>query len=139
MAHAATHGSTRPGLYASIKTLIGALVASVRLRLDLVAVEVAEEKARLLTQLWWVGAAFLCALVGLIFSGSFFILLAWDTPYRLWVAGLVPLVFLLAAAGLGRTCLLRQRSWPRPFAASLRELNRDLEALRSRDPRAMPQ
>jgi uncharacterized membrane protein YqjE len=138
MPHTAATGPARPGLYDSIKTLAGTLIESVRLRLDLVAVEVAEEKARLLTQVWLAGAAFLCALLGLIFSGVFLVLLAWDTPYRLWVAGLVPTVFLLAAAGLGRACWLHQRSSPRPFAASLRELSRDVEALRSRDTRPVP-
>lgn len=118
------------GLYESVKTLARNLIDSARTRLHLLALEIAEERAHIGSMVLLSAAAMVCALVGLIFIAGFFILLAWDTPYRFWVAGLVPVFFLLAAAVLGLVCRNRHKSRGPLFAASLREMVRDIEKLK---------
>lgn len=124
------------GLYESAKSLVRNIIESLRTRLHLFSLELAEEKARVLSLAVFGAAAFICALVGLIFSGAFFIVWAWDTPYRLLIAGLVPLFFLLAAGVLLQVGRQRNKARGPMFAASLGEMVKDIDKLRGRSERA---
>lgn len=136
MLHESIRGQTSPGgLYESAKSLVRNIIESLRTRLHLLSLEIAEEKARVVSLAMFGAAAVVCALVGLIYAGGFFIVLAWDTPYRLWVAGLVPLFFIVAAVVLGLVGRSRNRSRGPMFAASLGEMVKDIDRLRGRGER----
>lgn len=122
----------RPGLYASVKGLLGTSLTLLQTRLQLLATELAEERERLLASLVWTAVAVLALGAGLFFTALFLIVLFWEQ--RLLVAGLSAGVFL--AAGILAGCFAR-RLWTAPsdlFAASLAELSRDRAALRSPEP-----
>lgn len=118
-----------PGIVESVKRLLGSLVAIVHGRFELVALELQEETARLLGILLWSAAALLCATIGLSFV-AVAVLLAAPPERRLLVAALLAFAF-LAAAGIAVLLARRlQRAKPRPFDASLTELERDHRRLR---------
>ena len=122
----------RPGLYASVKGLLGTSLTLLQTRLQLLATELAEERERLLSSLVWTAVAVLALGAGLFFTALFLIVLFWEQ--RLLVAGLSAGAFLVA--GILATCFAR-RLWTAPsdlFAASLAELSRDRAALRSSEP-----
>ena len=118
----------RPGLYASVKGLLGTSLTLLQTRLHLLATELEEERQRLLVSLLWTAVAVLALGIGLFFTALFLTVLFWEQ--RLLVAGLSAGVFL--AAGIFAACLAR-RLWSSPsglFAASLAELSTDRAALR---------
>ena len=118
----------RPGLYASVKGLLGTSLTLLQTRLHLLATELEEERQRLLVSLLWTAVAVLAIGIGLFFTALFLTVLFWEQ--RLLVAGLSASVFLLV--GIVAACLAR-RLWSSPsglFAASLAELSSDRAALR---------
>jgi uncharacterized membrane protein YqjE len=119
-----------PRLFDSLRSLLGNLAAMTRTRLELASVELAEEKARLMQQafLGLLGLAFLS--LGMIALTALIVILCWDTYRWQVLAGLVALYF-----GIAVYCLLRVRravqEAPSMFEATLAELDKDREALKS--------
>ena len=120
-------GAPRPGLFASLRGLLGTGLAIAQTRLSLLATEVAEERARLLALLAYGALALICLAAGAIFFAIFLTVLLWDSN-RLLVLGIISALFLgggaIALAVAGR--LARQPS--QLFAASLAELAKDRDA-----------
>ena len=118
------------GLLARARRFVGALLEHIATRGELLSIELAEEKERLLHALIAAGILLVTALLGLVFLGVLVLVLAWDTDHRVLVAALIPVVFIAAAAGawfwlkslIGRKTAL--------FRDSLRELRQDAESLR---------
>lgn len=114
---------------ASARTLLESLVALGQYRLELLGVEVQEEKLRWLQLFIWSAAAVLTGLLALIFASLTIVYLFWETA-RLVVLGSLAGVYLGATAGIVfalRRFLARQ---PQPFATSLQELTRDRACIR---------
>lgn len=122
----------RPGLYASVKGLLGTSLTLLQIRLQLLGTELEEERRRVLILLLWGGVALIALGAGVIFAVIFLIVLFWDS-HRLLALGIATAGFLgtgvaalFAAYNLGRT--------PSGlFSASLAELSADREALRAQD------
>ena len=93
----------RRGLFASARGLLGTGVSLLHNRLELLGVELAEERARLLSLLAYGGAAFLCIAAGLIFLAIFLTVLLWENN-RLLALGIFSALFL----GAGITSLQRR-------------------------------
>jgi uncharacterized membrane protein YqjE len=119
------------GLLARARRFTGALLEHVATRGELLAVEIAEEKQRLVQAL--VAAAILVtgALTGLVFLGVLALVLAWDTSYRTAVAVVIPVVFIAVAVGalFWLKSLVSKKT--ALFRDSLRELREDAQSLRS--------
>lgn len=111
-----------------VRRLGASLLTLGRIRLELLAIEVQEEKARIAALLFW--AAFTAILAGfaLVFVALTLTVLLWDS-HRLLALGLSAGVFVaVAAAGVWKLrCLTRQGHTL--FASSLAELRRDAAAL----------
>lgn len=123
----------RPGLFASVKGLLGTSLTLLQTRLQLLATELEEERQRLLALLLWGAVAVLGLGAGLVFLAIFLTVLLWDS-HRLLVLGIFTAVFLgtgLIAVYLA--CKLG-RSPSGLFAASMVELGRDRAALRDVEP-----
>lgn len=116
------------GLVASLRRLLGTLLETAQVRLDLIAVEIEQEKQRLLTVLLLAVLALLLACVGLVLAAGLLVL-AVAPPYRLAVLGVLTLLFLGAAAALvGRARAVL--ATPGGIAAASRgEIARDRQAL----------
>src|SRR5690606_30165231 len=119
------------GLRRSVFGVAGSLVGLLRTRLELFALEAAEEKARLVKLLGMAFAALLfLTLAVLVFTVTIAVAF-WPTEDRYLALGL--LAALYAVIGVGLLLLLRHElvSGPVPFAATFEELGRDADLLDS--------
>lgn len=118
----------RGGLGASLRSLMGNGLGLLQTRLELLAVEVQEEKARLVSLLVFGTAAFVMLSFGLVFLSVFLTVLLWDS-HRLLALGMFTAVFL----GGGFAALVAMRTLARTpsrlFVASIAELAQDRAAL----------
>jgi len=121
----------RGGLFDSVRTLAGTLLAIGRTRLELLSTELEEERLRLSSMLVWALAALFCAAAGVALVTLFFVVLLWDT--NRWLAlGIPTLLYLLGAVLSWRVVLAKARAKPRLFSSSLAELSKDRARLASR-------
>lgn len=119
----------RPGLYASVKGLLGTSLTLLQTRIQLLATELEEERQRVLALLLWGAVAVLALGAGLLFLAIFLTVLLWDSQ-RLLVLGIFTALFLgIGAVAVYLSCKLG-RSPSGLFAASMAELSRDRAALR---------
>lgn len=116
------------GLFASTRGLLGTGVTLLHNRLELLGVELAEERVRLVSLLAYGGAAFLCLAAGLIFLAIFLTVLLWESN-RLLALGVFSALFLGAGVASVTLAMSLARSGSKLFSASLAELRRDREAL----------
>lgn len=132
MGETAGDTSRQRGLFASTKGLLGTGVTLLHNRLELLGVELAEERVRLVSLLAYGGAAFLCIAAGLVFLAIFLTVLMWESN-RLLALGVFSALFL--GAGIASLIMARNLagSGSKLFAASLAELRKDREALAPSD------
>jgi len=120
------------GLFSSLRRMAETALGTVQNRVELLAIELREEKCWLISTLLWSAAA-------MFFSGIAIVLLVGTSLYfvpasaRLWVAiGFIVLfsyVALNAIVGLRRSM---QRKRP-PLSDTIGELKKDIEWIRSQD------
>jgi uncharacterized membrane protein YqjE len=119
--------SSRSGLFASLRRLAATALALAQTRLELLAVEVQEEKIRLASLLAYGAAGVILLTFGVVFLAVFLTVLLWDSNRLLVLGG--GSAFLL---GGGFICLLIARHHARTpsglFAGSLAELAKDRAA-----------
>ena len=121
----------RKGLFDSLKTLAGTLLAIGRTRLELLSTELEEERLRLSSMLLWTLIALFCAGIGIIMITAFFVVLLWDTN-RLLALGIPASLFLLGSVISWRVVVIKASIKPRLFSSSIVELSKDSEQLTSR-------
>jgi uncharacterized membrane protein YqjE len=114
----------RTGIVGSIRNLADGLVGTVQDRLELVAVELQEEKIRLIEIFFLINLALITAALALTFLGFALIVLFWDHA-RIAVAGSL-------AAACASICLVaafvlfrKLASQPRMLDAAREEIARD--------------
>jgi uncharacterized membrane protein YqjE len=117
-------------LLASLKRMVGTLVAMAETRLELLVVEFEEERARVGVLLLYAALAMLFLAMGIILITFLIIVLCWDS-YRIQSVGGLAAFFLVGGFVLWRIMRAKAREKPRLFAASLAELHRDREQLQS--------
>jgi uncharacterized membrane protein YqjE len=101
-------------------------------RLELLGVELAEERVRLVSLLAYGAAAFLCLAAGLIFFAIFITVLLWESN-RLLALGVFSALFLGAGIVSLSLAMSLAHSGSKLFSASLAELRKDREALATSD------
>lgn len=116
------------GLFASTKGLLGTGLSLLHNRLELLGVELAEERVRLVSLLAYGATAFLCLAAGLIFLAVFLTVLLWENN-RLLALGVFSALFLGAGVASLTLAMSLARSGSRLFSASLAELRKDRDAL----------
>lgn len=117
------------GLLHALRSFGDGLLGSVEDRLSLLAVELQEEKFRLIQIFIWISAAVFSGMLAVTFASLTIVYLFWETA-RLWVlVGLTAIyIAALVTTIVGfRRFIARQ---PKPFAATLSELKEDREAIR---------
>lgn len=119
------------GIFDSLRALLDTVVSILHNRAELFTTEVEEEATRLVGVALWGLVSVLSVMIGASLV-SLTILLAIPEGYRAWVAGGLGIVF-LAVAGIGVFAMRKiLRAKPRPFDATLRELEKDRDHLRGR-------
>jgi uncharacterized membrane protein YqjE len=117
------------GLLASLRSLTDSLLGSVHDRVQLLSVELQEEKHRLIQILLWLSAIVALGFLALIFASLALVVAFWETARMTAVIALaVAYVGGLVAVVIGfRRYLARQ---PSPFNATLSELRDDRSCIR---------
>ena len=118
----------RGGLFDSLKTLASTLVAIGRTRLELLSIDIEEERVWLTSMLVWTLTALFCAGLSILLVILFFIVIWWDT-HRLLAVAIPALLLMLCAVLAVNVVRGKMRAKPRLFAASLAELSKDHEHL----------
>ncbi len=121
-------GST--GYLASLRVLGGGLLAALRDRLQLLSLELHEEKFRVIQIFIWISAAVFSGMMAISFASLTLVYVFWESA-RLAVLGGLALVYIVAFVTIViafRRYLARQ---PKPFAATLSEIGDDLKSVAS--------
>ena len=118
------------GLMGSVRRLTGSLIAILSTRLELLANELQEERLRLTQMLLLALIALFCLGTGLTLLNAFIVVLFWD-GHRLLALGLLSLLYLVAGAAIAVVVRAKAQAGSKLFAASLAELDKDRQALRS--------
>jgi uncharacterized membrane protein YqjE len=117
-----------PGIYDSLKRLLGTLAAIAQTRIELLGTEVEEQVARLVSMLLWTIIALFCGFTAAILIAIVVLLTFWDTNRML-----AAVLLMAGYASLGLLAWLRIRSLARArpplFQATLEELAKDRNRL----------
>jgi uncharacterized membrane protein YqjE len=132
MGEPAGKAQDQQGLFASTRGLLGTGVTLLHNRLQLLGVELAEERVRLVSMLAYGGAAFLCIAAGLVFLAILLTVVMWESN-RLLALGIFSALFLGAGIASAALALSLARGGSKLFSASLAELRKDRDTLSAGD------
>ena len=118
-----------PGLFSSLRRLLDTVLATVQNRVELFAVELREEKCRLIEAIILAVVVVALATVTLTLVTLTIVVLLWDTA-RVAALVSVSVLYLVATALVARALVVRLKA-SRPFSATLEELKKDRECLRA--------
>jgi len=127
---------TRPGaaagvgLLVSLRRLVGTAFELAQVRLELIGIELEEQKLRILAALVWAVFGVMLVGVGLALFAGCVVLLFWE-GYRLQAMVVLMLVFVAAGVFALRQATVRLKTPPGAFAASAAELAQDRAGLAS--------
>src|SRR4051812_39001243 len=112
------------GLLGSVRSLVDNLLGSVHDRIELISLELQEEKQRLIQLFVWISVAVFTGMMALAFASFTLVYLFWESA-RLIALGALTLVY--SGAAIAAVLMLRRQiaRQPKPFAASLQELRND--------------
>lgn len=119
------------GLFDSAKALLATLVAIAHNRLELLSTELQEEIGRVALMLLWGAIGLFLVFLGIAFLALVILIAFWD-DHRLLVVSVLAVLFVVLAVAAGFAAWRQIVPKPRPFDASLTELEKDHERLRSR-------
>lgn len=118
------------GFLDSLRHLGDGLLGAVHDRVELLAVELHEEKFRLIRIFVWISAAVFTGMMALTFASLALVYLFWDGARLAVLGGLAG--FYLIALGVILAAFRRYLSrQPRPLAATLQELHDDRTCIRN--------
>ncbi len=123
------HDDPPRGIFDSLRALLDTILAILHNRTELLTTELEEELTRLVGVLVWTLVAVFSAMIGATFLGAMILMLA-PPAYRSLTAAGMALLFLIVAAVGYRSIRKILRAKPRPFDATLHELEKDREHLR---------
>jgi uncharacterized membrane protein YqjE len=117
------------GLLGSLRGLADGLLGSAHDRLELLTIELHEEKYRLIQSFIWISSIVFLAALALVFVSFALVVLMWDTA-RMTVITILAAGYVagLVAAVIGFKNYLKRQ--PRPFAGTLAELRNDRSCIR---------
>jgi uncharacterized membrane protein YqjE len=117
------------GFLASFRVLGDGLAASLQDRLELLSLELQEEKFRLIQIFLWISAAVFTGIMTLAFA-SLALVYCCPPPYRLSALLGLTLFYSAALAAIIVTFRRYLSRQPKPFAATLHELGEDRACIR---------
>jgi len=119
------------GLFESLRNLSVSLVGIVQTRLELLSVDIAEERVHQTTLIVLALLALFCFGVGVVLLSILIVVAFWES-HRLAALGGLAGIFLATGAGAVWFALHKIRTKPRLFQASLAELAKDRQHLKAR-------
>jgi uncharacterized membrane protein YqjE len=121
-------GASPGGLHDVLSRLAAAAIALVRTRAEIAALDFDEAGTRAKSRVALLVVALLCFAVGTLGATAFIVVYFWDT-HRLTALGVITIAYFVAGVLAFWRFSVRQRTDPRPFAATIAELERDLQWL----------
>jgi len=121
-------GAPPGGLQDSLSRLASATIALVRTRAEIASLDFDEYGAQAKSRATLLVIGLLCLAVGTLAATAFIVVYFWDT-YRLTAFGLITIGYFVAGGLALWRFSVRQRTDPKPFAATLAELERDVKWL----------
>jgi uncharacterized membrane protein YqjE len=118
------------GLLGNLRGFADGLIGSAHDRLELLAVELHEEKHRLIQIFIWISALVFLAMLALVFASLAIVVLWWETARVAVVCSLAG-VYSAALVGVAIGFQRYIKRQPKPFAATLSELREDRECIRA--------
>lgn len=120
------------GVVASLRRVGGSVAAILRVRTELLGVELQEEKLRVLNLLIWAGVALALLAAGILLALGILAFYLWQ---QFGFPGVIALAAIVLAGAGVLLWILRNRIQrePLPFATTIAEIGKDLECLRARD------
>jgi uncharacterized membrane protein YqjE len=123
--------SDSPGLLDSLRMLGDSLLATVHDRIELFSLEIEEERSRLILTIIWISLALFAGVMTALLASITLVFLFWETA-RLAVLLTLTVVYGSALAYTIVTVRRHLARQPRPFAASLAELEEDQACIRGK-------
>jgi uncharacterized membrane protein YqjE len=125
-----TPPSESSGLLGSLRSFADGLLGSLHSRIELLSLELQEEKFRLIQVFIWISAMVFLAILATVFASLVLVAMFWETARVTVMCSLAGayLVGLIAVLVGFRRFLAQQ---PKPFAATLTELKKDRECFRT--------
>ena len=127
-----TESSTSAGFLDSVRTLAHNLLGTVHDRIELISVELQEEKNRLIKIFVWISAAIFTGMMTIAFASITVVYLFWESA-RLAVLGGITLFYALALATILIAFRRFIRNQPRAFEATIQEIKHDRACIRTRN------
>ncbi|HLA35755.1 MAG TPA: phage holin family protein [Rhodocyclaceae bacterium] len=127
----------REGAFSALKGLFGVTLAIAQNRLELLGVELAEERVRVFSLLFYGAIALVFLATGLVFFAVFLTVLFWETQ-RLLVLGMFSALFVGAGSVTLLIAIHYARARSNLFSASLAELQQDRTLLTDNPASAYP-
>jgi uncharacterized membrane protein YqjE len=117
------------GLLGSLRGLADGLLETARDRLELFALELHEEKFRVIQLFIWISAAIFSAILAITFASLAVVFLFWETA-RLAVLGGFAVLYGAAFITVLFYCRKFIERQPKPFDATIAELQNDRKCIR---------
>ena len=125
-----TPSTPSAGIIHSVRTFADNMLATVEDRIELVSVELQEEKFRLILTFIWISAAVFTAMMAIAFASLTLVYLFWESARLYMLGGLT--VFYAAVLVIiivsFRRFIARQ---PSPFSATRQEIGKDRTCIRN--------
>lgn len=135
MAQGSSAGNPPPsGMVDTIRSFLATWVAVVKTRVEIISVEIEEQREWLESLIVLAVAALFCISLGLILLTLFVVVLFWDTAGRMWVLGGFAGLYLIGGTVLSLVLRAKMKAKPKLFAATAAELSKDYAALQPRSP-----
>lgn len=123
-------GGAGDGLFGSLKALSSNLLGIVQTRLELLSTDIAEERERIVTLVVLALGALFSIGIGVVLLAILVVVALWESNRLAALGGMI--VFFLVLGGiLGWVVQKKLSSSPRPFDASIGELVKDRQELKS--------
>ncbi len=123
-------GGTSGGIFARARVLADKVLQLAETRLELISVELQEEKCRIIESLIWATAAVFLGGMAIVMTTVTMIFVIWATPEaRVLSLAILSLFYISAAFYCLRMLKKKLRNSGMPFEESLREIKKDRECL----------
>ncbi len=119
--------SASPGITASLAELGDSLIGTLQERIELVSVELQEEKFRLIRLVIWISVAVFAGVMTLTFATLTIVYLFWESARLGVLTGFT--MFYGAALAWVIVLLRRMSTHPKPFEGTIKTLKEDRECI----------
>lgn len=135
MAQASSPGSPPPsGVIDTVRSFLASWIAVVKTRVEIISVELEEQREWLESLILMALAALFCLSLGLILLTLFVVVLFWETDGRMWVLGGFAALYLFGGAALWFMLRSKMKAKPKFFSTTAAELGKDYASLQPRTP-----